>query len=86
MIVIIDNIKYKVRFLHENNTVSTCTIEDDEEKIISHAECYTHPKDNFSKEKGRKLSLQRALDCGVFNKVEKSVFWENYRNWGKTRW
>lgn len=50
---------------------------------IGYARC--HPKDNFSKEKGRQISLAKALEDGDFTKEIRTIFWDEYRNWGKER-
>ncbi len=50
---------------------------------IGYARC--HPNDNFSKETGRQMSLKKALDDGDFTKEARTVFWDNYKNWGKER-
>lgn len=50
---------------------------------IGYARC--HPKDNFSKELGRQYSLKKALEDGDFTKESRAIFWEEYRNWGKSR-
>lgn len=39
-----------------------------------------NPKDNWCKETARKLSLDRALRNTSFDKPERRVFWEAYRN------
>lgn len=50
---------------------------------IGYAKC--HPNDNFNKEKGRQLSLKKALEDSEFSKEERKVFWMHYKNWGKER-
>lgn len=46
---------------------------------IGYAKC--HPKDNFNKEKGRQLSLSKALEDAEFDKETRTAFWNAYRNW-----
>ena len=44
-----------------------------------------HPSDNFCKEKGRKISLARAIKA--WDKEYRSQVWDEYRTWGaKDRW
>ena len=44
-----------------------------------------HPKDNFCKEKGRKIALSRAIKS--WDKAYREQVWNEYRTWGsKDRW
>ena len=44
-----------------------------------------HPKDNFCKEKGRKIALSRAIKS--WDKDYREQVWNEYRTWGaKDRW
>lgn len=50
---------------------------------IGYAKC--HPNDNFDKERGRQISLSKALEDAEFSKEERKVFWDIYKNWGTQR-
>ncbi len=39
---------------------------------------YCHASDQFNKETGRKVSLERALDDGRFTREERREVWQNY--------
>ena len=81
--------EYQVRFRHENtfNRYTVCKIFRGDEMVAEGvAEC--HPKDNFCKGTGRKLSLSRALQMLCPNKIGKKrskatkakrqLFWDAY--------
>lgn len=53
--------------------------------ICGHAECAS--TDHFSRDKGRKISLARALKKTDLPKQERAEIWETYRNMKKGgRW
>lgn len=93
MIVNLNGTQYSVRFRHtqdESNRHTECKILQPIEGkempgfiSIGYARC--HPKDNFSKETGRQLSLKKALDDGNFSKEDRTTFWSEYRDWGTKR-
>lgn len=81
--------EFQVRFHHANihNRYTICNIKRGEHIVASAmAEC--HPKDNFCKDTGRKLSLARALQILFPNKkgkkrskatqAQRRVFWDAY--------
>ena len=64
---------------------TTCIIFNEEGVRVSSGVANVHPKDNFNKEKGRKISLARAIK--TWDKEYRSQVWEEYRTWGtKNRW
>ena len=63
---------------------TTCTLESEKLGIFSTGTANVAPKDNFWREKGRKISLSRAIK-GFPVEVRKAV-WEQYQTWGKNRW
>ena len=81
--------EFRVRFHHENvvNRYTICRIERGG-KIIALGTAECHPKDNFCKDTGRKLSLARALQFLFPNKkgkkrskatqAKRQVFWDAY--------
>ena len=86
--------EFQVRFRHENvyNRYTICKITMCKilrgEKIVAEGMAECHPKDNFCKDTGRKLSLARALQTLYPNKKGKKrskatqarrrVFWDAY--------
>lgn len=72
----------KEGFEYERGT--TCIIFDVKGDEISSGSANVHPRDNFSKETGRKISLTRAIKN--FNAEARTQIWNEYRNWGKNRW
>ena len=64
---------------------TTCIIFNEAGKEVSSGTANVHPKDNFCKEKGRKISLARAIK--TWDKEYRSQIWDEYRTWGaKDRW
>lgn len=60
---------------------------DNPEGFISAGYSKVHPKDNFCKEKGRRVALKKALAESSFTKAQRAIFWEEYRTWGANpRW
>ena len=79
--------EYKVKFDHRRGysvlkDSTRCTIDNIVKKRyeyrVSYGKAYLHPKDNYDKNFGRKLSLARALKNGGFNTKERTLFWEAY--------
>lgn len=66
------NIKRKIKI------VTTCYIKDDKLTPIENNHAYCSVKDNFNKEKGRKISLARAMQ--YFDKPVRKEIWEAYLN------
>lgn len=63
---------------------TTCTISNEEGIILADGVSFVHPTDHqFDKEKGRQLSLSRAISG--WEKDARSQAWETYRTWGKER-
>lgn len=64
---------------------TTCIIFNEEGIKVSSGTANVHPKDNFCKEKGRQISLSRAIS--KWDKSYRTQVWEEYRTWGnKNRW
>ena len=64
---------------------TTCIIFNEEGVEVSSGVANVHPKDNFNKEKGRKIALSRAIK--TWDKEYRSQVWSEYRTWGaKDRW
>ena len=64
---------------------TTCIIFNEEGVEVSSGVANVHPKDNFNKEKGRQISLARAIK--TWDKEYRSQIWDEYRTWGaKDRW
>lgn len=62
-----------------------CIIFNEAGEEVSSGTSNVHPKDNFCKEKGRKISLARAIK--TWDKEYRSQVWDEYRTWGtKNRW
>lgn len=73
--------QYKVHFRHlrdENKTL--CILLDgelgDTVPSISNGEAKLHPKDNFCKAKGRKVSFKKAI--AIFGHSERTLLWKEY--------
>ena len=49
-------------------------------KIIGKGVAICSKKDNFSKERGRKIAMLRAMKNGSIQKSERALIWEVYRN------
>lgn len=92
---------YSFKFFHTNKTdaqsklsktspeapirATTCMVFDEQGECVSKGTANVHPKDNFCKEKGRKISLRRSMK--TWEKSFRSEVWESYRTWGvKNRW
>ena len=64
---------------------TTCIIFNEEGIEVSSGTANVHPKDNFCKEKGRQISLSRAI--ASWDKNYREQVWNEYRTWGaKDRW
>lgn len=62
-----------------------CVIFNEAGDAISSGTTNVHPKDNFCKEKGRKIALSRAIKS--WDKAYREQVWNEYRTWGaKDRW
>ena len=59
---------------------TTCTIKyKDGEDILTSGIAWCSPFDQFEKQRGRKVSLTRALGYGMFpNKTTRASFWKQY--------
>ena len=64
---------------------TTCIIFNEQGDEVASGTANVHPHDNFCKEKGRKISLARAIK--TWDKEYRSQVWDEYRTWGaKDRW
>ena len=62
-----------------------CIIFDEDGVELTSGVTNVHPTDNFCKEKGRQISLKRAMN--TWKKEVRAQVWEEYRTWGaKPRW
>jgi len=82
MTVAIDGVMYRVKWDHRQafRGETTCVIEVSENDAhVLHAvgEAHLHPNDNYSRNRGRRVSLSRAL--AGFAKRERAAFWSAYR-------
>ena len=67
----------------ERGTV--CRVFNEAGDQVTYGVSNVHPKDNFCKEKGRKIALSRAI--ASWDKNYREQVWNEYRTWGaKDRW
>ena len=67
----------------ERGTV--CRVLNEAGDQVTYGVSNVHPKDNFCKEKGRKIALSRAIS--KWDKSYRTQVWNEYRTWGaKDRW
>ena len=84
----IDGKYYSFKFMHnttgkERGTV--CRVFNEAGDQVTYGVSNVHPKDNFCKEKGRKIALSRAITS--WDKAYREQVWSEYRTWGaKDRW
>jgi hypothetical protein len=95
MKVQVKNNIYYISFKHENNcgkedcrSYTHCSIKKEGEEIpVGIGTAQLSLKDTYNKEKGRKITLVRALANAGFSKEVKTAFWEQYRTSSPTpRW
>jgi len=93
MYVTVNNEQFQVKWIHnpqnkypEIGTFCSITRVDKNVEVIpntpnplqvSYGQCFVSKKDTFNKNKGRKVSLERALQQG-FPKVSRLPFWKAY--------
>ena len=64
---------------------TTCVIYNSAGDSVASGSANVHPKDVFNREKGRRISLSRAMSS--WDKEVRAQVWEEYRTWGaKDRW
>ena len=94
----IDGRDYSFKFQHNTgNTTSkketssqiergtVCRVFNEAGDQVTYGVSNVHPKDNFCKEKGRKIALSRAITS--WDKSYREQVWNEYRTWGaKDRW
>ena len=95
----IDGRDYSFKFYHKNDQpaidkkaeetpierATTCIIFNEQGDEVASGTANVHPKDNFNKEKGRQISLARAISS--WDKPYRTQVWDEYRTWGaKDRW
>ena len=84
----IDGRDYSFKFMH--NTIgkergTVCRVFNEAGDQVTYGVSNVHPKDNFCKEKGRKIALSRAITS--WDKSYREQVWNEYRTWGaKDRW
>jgi hypothetical protein len=88
--------KYQIRWYHKTlddsvphilagHRVTYCELINAEGVYGGEAVC--HKNDTYDKDKGRKLSLSRAMADAGLSKCERAEIWENYRQMTKKgRW
>lgn len=59
-----------------------------DDKVLDAGWAYCSWVDNFSYDKGRKISLKKALSTSGLDKLTRTMIWEAYRNMPEngTRW
>ena len=96
----IDGRDYSFKFMHntgnskgklekeEDSQVergTVCRVFNEAGDQVTYGVSNVHPKDNFCKEKGRKIALSRAIKS--WDKAYREQVWNEYRTWGtKDRW
>lgn len=69
--------EYRIGFRHEVPVETQCFVRVGEELVAAgYASCA--PCDNFSRVKGRKISMSRAMLNAGFTKEERSQVWQEY--------
>lgn len=81
-------VEYSVKWRHENTTNETgnkypsfteCFIENlTNNEIKGEAKAILSPTDNFNKDKGRKISMKRAMKIVGLAKPTRKLFWSKY--------
>ena len=61
------------------SSVTVCNVKQDG-RVIGGAMSRVHPNDTYCKDKGRRVSLARWMECARLPKEERAVIWEAYRN------
>lgn len=76
----IDEDEYEITFRHFSKTShspgTSCFIQ--KGAFIRIGETILHPKDNYNRNIGRKMSMARALKEGFFTKEQRTLFWDKY--------
>lgn len=74
-----------INFMHtriEDRRATVCQIvnvdSDGNTSVVSESASMCNPRDNFSKEFGRKLALTKALRKSNYNKSERALIWQSY--------
>ena len=81
--------KYVIKWIHDVKERRTVCMVSDEKWRVQHGTGMTHcaSTDTYCRDKGRKLSLARALKDARLSKEERTEIWEAYRTMGnKKRW
>lgn len=72
-------IKAKESQKHQSRSVKRaiiCLVKDKKGNLLSYGEAKCSPRDNYNKNQGRRISLERALN--PFDKKERQEIWESY--------
>ena len=92
----IDGKDYSFKFMHHTGDAkknpdnqiergTVCRIFNEAGEQVTYGVANVHPSDNYCKEKGRKISLARAISD--WDKDYRTQVWDEYRTWGaKDRW
>jgi len=49
-------------------------------EVLNMGRSKCHEEDRFEKDRGRKISLKRAMDNPMFHKEDRKIIWESYIN------
>jgi hypothetical protein len=77
--------KYDIRFFHNNGQQeelprgTTCEIRDKNDFVIARSTVVLYYKDTFSRIKGRKEALKKALAEAGIQKGDRRCIWEMYK-------
>jgi hypothetical protein len=80
--------RYDYNFISEyswtKREVTICTIKTKDGSIYE-GRTYRSAKDKDNKEYARKISLERAMKAANFDRVERAILWDLYRNSTKVK-
>ena len=80
------NIKWRYIERDTHKPMTECLLQYGD-TLLDRGSAFCHPKDHFSRDAGRRLSLSRAMKNAGMAKEERTVIWELYRNMKKLkRW
>ena len=69
--------RHTITSIEDLRDFTTCIMECPGHQTTQTATC--HPRDNFSRDEGRKISLAKAMAALALTKEEKREIWEAYR-------
>jgi hypothetical protein len=71
-------VKWRHQRMPNDSRGTECVILNGDKETVSIAATTCSAKEQFKKDKGRKISLARAFKKLTFNKTERKVFWDEY--------